>query len=530
VGVHSHDGRLPDLSAPGLGAALAEADSLRVRLGDLPDEPLSEAEGIDRTLAEGFLEIQRWELVSDHFARANPSVHTGEAAFGLISLLRRPFAPLETRLEAAAHRLEALPALLDSGYASASRAPVAWVERAENECAGLLALLGPGLDQILATPVAGSRAVRAAADRAAGAVARFLVHLRRARSGSTASHACGPEALDLLLRRGHCLSIDADEIERYALDQLAESEGYLRAHAAGFGAGSWPDVLEQLAERHPPAEGYYARFDEIWGACRRAAADHRLLTWPDSPVRFEPRPAWARAAAPHLYFLAYHSPAPFDDLPEVEHFVPPIEPEMPPAERARLLRATNDSVIKLNHVVHHGGIGHHVQNWHAFRAPSRIGRIAAVDCASRIALLCGGTMAEGWACYATELMDEVGFLTPLEGFAVRHGRLRMAARAVADVRLHRGAWTLGEVADLYRDRVGMTAEAARAEAVKNSLFPGTALAYLVGTDAIHRLRRDLAGRPGFALRAFHDRLLAHGSVPVSLAAAAMRAEPAAPTP
>jgi uncharacterized protein (DUF885 family) len=76
----------------------------------------------------------------------------------------------------------------------------------------------------------------------------------------------------------------------------------------------------------------------------------------------------------------------------------------------------------------------------------------------------------------------------------------------------------------------MTAEAARAEAVKNSLFPGTALAYLVGTDAIHRLRRDLAGRPGFALRAFHDRLLAHGSVPVSLAAAAMRAEPAAPTP
>jgi uncharacterized protein (DUF885 family) len=61
--------------------------------------------------------------------------------------------------------------------------------------------------------------------------------------------------------------------------------------------------------------------------------------------------------------------------------------------------------------------------------------------------------------------------------------------------------------------------------VKNNLFPGTALAYLVGTDAIHRLWRNLAGRLGFELRAFHDRLLAHGSIPVARAAAAMRSEP-----
>jgi hypothetical protein len=160
----------------------------------------------------------------------------------------------------------------------------------------------------------------------------------------------------------------------------------------------------------------------------------------------DPPRRWAHQLAPMprvsaLRPIAYHSPAPFDDLPEVEQLVPPGAP---------------DSVIKLNHVVHHAAIGHHVQNWHAVRAPSRIGRIAAVDCASRIALFCGGTMAEGWACYATELMDEVGFLTPPESVAVRRFRLRMAARAVADVRLHDGAWTLPEVAAFYRERVGMT--------------------------------------------------------------------------
>src|SRR5437588_12855981 len=137
---------------------------------------------------------------------------------------------------------------------------------------------------------------------------------------------------------------------------------------------------------------------------RRAAVAQRLLTWPDYPIRFVPQPAWARAAAPYLYFLAYRSPAPFDRLRTVDYLVPPVDPEMPPDEQARRLRATNDSVIKLNHVIHHGGIGHHVQNWHAQRAASRIGQVAAVDCAGRIALFCGGTMAEGWACYATDLM------------------------------------------------------------------------------------------------------------------------------
>jgi uncharacterized protein (DUF885 family) len=210
----------------------------------------------------------------------------------------------------------------------------------------------------------------------------------------------------------------------------------------------------------------------------------------------------------------------------VQYLVTPIEPEMPPDERELRLQSTNDSVIKLNHVVHHGGIGHHVQNRRAFDAESRIARMAATDCASRIAIQCGGTMAEGWACYATELMDEVGFLTPLESYAERHARLRMAARMVADIRLHSGRWSLEETAAFYSDTVGMPDDAARNEAVKNSMFPGTALMYLLGTDQIHDLREELNHRDGsaFDLQRFHDRFLSYGSIPVSLIAREMRKE------
>jgi uncharacterized protein (DUF885 family) len=195
------------------------------------------------------------------------------------------------------------------------------------------------------------------------------------------------------------------------------------------------------------------------------------------------------------------------------------------------LRAHNDGVIKLNHVVHHGSIGHHVQNWWAFRAASRVGRIAAVDCASRIAMLCGGTMAEGWACYATVLVAEHGGLTPLEAYAERHSRVRMACRAVVDVELHRGRMSLDEAAAFYRERAGMGEVAARGEAVKNSMFPGGAVMYLAGTDAVHALRRRVEAREGsaFDVARFHDVFLSHGSVPVALVAEAMeRAAPAGP--
>jgi uncharacterized protein (DUF885 family) len=146
--------------------------------------------------------------------------------------------------------------------------------------------------------------------------------------------------------------------------------------------------------------------------------------------------------------------------------------------------------------------------------------MAAVDCASRIAMFCGGTMAEGWACYATDLASEAGALSPVEQFAEAVGRGRMAARAIVDIRLHRGEFTLDEAASFYEDRAGMPAAAARGEAIKNSMFPGAALIYLTGTDAIHRLRSEVASRSqgGFDLRAFHDRFLSYGSVPVSLIA------------
>src|SRR5262249_5243373 len=129
------------------------------------------------------------------------------------------------------------------------------------------------------------------------------------------------------------------------------------------------------------------------------------------------------------------------------------------------------------------------------------------------------TMAEGWACYATDLMEEFGFFSTAEKMQQEHTRLRMAARAIVDIKLHRLQMSFDDAVSFYRTQVGMSDAAATKETVRNSMFPGTAMMYLLGTSTIHRLRKQLESR--MTLREFHDRLLSYGSIPVTLIADAM---------
>ncbi len=529
IGVHTYDDRLPDYSDNGAGDTLAEMGTLLARLKSLPAESLSVTESIDRRLAEGFLKIQDWEYRSSHFQAGNPSTYTGEAIFGLISLFLTPFAPLAERLEAAAARLAALPQFLQQGQSNVRAAPPAWTERAMRECDGALAFLGEGFDLIVQAEGLQDSRLRAAADRAATAFREIKTYLETdLLAHPTQTTACGEQAFDLLLKQGHCLDLSADEIAALAEQELQAAQAYLIQHAIDFGAASPEAALAALDDLHPTTEGYPGRYSELWDASRAASRAHDLLTWPDFPIRYVPQPAWARQAAPYLYFLFYRAPAAFNRPPVHDYLITPIEASLPPAEQRALLRANNDSVIKTNHVVHHGGLGHHIQNWNAYRASSRIGQVAAVDCASRIAMFCGATMAEGWAVYATDLIQETGFLTPLEYYSEYQSRRRFCARAVVDVRLHQGRFSLEDAARFYQERTGMSPVAAHNEAVKNSMFPGAAVIYLLGSDRIQRLRRDMAARLGsrFSLREFHDKFLSYGSIPVTLIAQEMEKEAA----
>jgi hypothetical protein len=536
TGVHAHDARLPDWSPDGLSALDCEMAELEVRLeaelaraGPAPAASVGRfPDRCDRRLAREFLYLQRAEIASRHFYHRNPSLIVGEAIFGIVSLVTRPFATIDVRLESVAGRLRDFPRFIEGARASldADRVPERWTARARREIEGGRALLGPGLAVVLREPaVPGGLAqdLRAAAARALDALDAFDVWLadRGAQAGGTV--ACGTDLFDRLLSVGHHERRSRSDLLRDARARLASeaAELHRRIHAAG--ATDVPGALAMLAADRPTAGDYLASFERTWTRFREVARVHDLVTWPEAPIRYVPVPRQVREAAPALYYLSYRSPALFDGLPVHDYHVTPVEPEMPDTERERRLALCNHSTMALNHVVHHGGLGHHVQNTHAAQSVSRIGRIAAVDGASRIAMFSGGTLAEGWACYAVDLMEDVGALTPLERLAAQHSRVRQMARAVVDIELHQGTFGEDEAAAFYAEETGMPAEAARGEVAKNAMFPATAIMYWLGTSGIHELRARVARLEGssFSRKAFHDRLLAYGALPVPLIAELM---------
>lgn len=535
TGIHRHDGALPDWSPDGLAANREEMVALRAMLGragcpadaDVRAFPLE----VDLALADATLEIAIAEHDSGHFVHANPTLWTGEAIFGVLSLVTRDVAPLSARVEAATARLDAMPVFLAQASYSVLRGTPRWMAKAVGECVTAVTLFKDALPAWMRAQSAAGAVADRQADRfcraavaAAGAfedVRRWLNALEHpagdtARDEEWRGRERAPRfLLDLLLRRGHWVttSIDALYAEATAaLDhECARLAELCRPH------GGWPEVQDRLAAAHPPADRWLARFHERWAECRAVAGSMGLVTWPDAPLRYVPYPSFVKDAAPHLYYLHYRSPAPFDAAGMFDYVVPGLDGLAPDALEARL-RQWNDSVITLNHVVHHGAIGHHVQNHHAYRGASRIGQVAAVDAACRIAMFVGGSLAEGWACYVCDLMDEIGFLTPLESIAQQHTRVRIAARAVADLALHAGDADIAAVTAHYEDRAMMAPAAARGEAVRNSMYPGAAVMYWLGTREIHRLRAEVARREGaaFSLGPFHDRLLSYGAIPVPL--------------
>jgi uncharacterized protein (DUF885 family) len=141
-------------------------------------------------------------------------------------------------------------------------------------------------------------------------------------------------------------------------------------------------------------------------------------------------------------------------------------------------------------------------------------------------MFCGGTMAEGWACYATEIMESLGFLTSDERVAEQHTRVRLMTRAVVDLELHTGRMSFDDAVRFHVDNAQLTPAAAHAEVTKCSMFPGTAMMYWLGLRDLWRIRsaEEAARGAAFSASAFHDELLGFGSIPVPLASRLMAAK------
>jgi uncharacterized protein (DUF885 family) len=200
------------------------------------------------------------------------------------------------------------------------------------------------------------------------------------------------------------------------------------------------------------------------------------------------------------------------DAPFAYYFPPSTDGSRPGIYYANGYNLSSRKFTKLASTTYHEAVpGHHFQIALEMENPKlntfrRLG-----------ARIVGGAYVEGWGLYSEKLADEMGlFRSEAERFGMLDAVAWRAGRLVVDTGLHALRWTRQESIDFLLG-AGLSETDAVIETDRYIAWPGQALTYMIGCREIEKLRRELTERDGsrFDLRAFHDAVLGHGSLPLA---------------
>jgi uncharacterized protein (DUF885 family) len=126
---------------------------------------------------------------------------------------------------------------------------------------------------------------------------------------------------------------------------------------------------------------------------------------------------------------------------------------------------------------------------------------------------------EGWGLYAEFLGEEMGiYRDAYERFGRYSYEMWRACRLVADTGIHWKGWTIEQARQCFTENSALSPHNIQTELERYISWPGQALAYKVGELKLRELRAtaeaDLGER--FDVRAFHDRVLLGGPMPLDV--------------
>lgn len=500
-GLREYDSLLAEATPEAYAARLADLTAWLARV-DGPDG--ADADAVDRDALRFTLDLERFGLETLRTHERNPDL-ASELMDHLLPLLLRTSQPLAERVAAMAERLEGARTFLESGRRRVvlPEVPPLWVEVAIESASSSPTFLDAVRRAGEATPPDVRARLDAAAESAGRALADHLAWLEHeVRAGAKGDWAIGRERFEALLRR-RLISRTTEDLWRLGHESVARFREETREAAltvlaeAGRAPGVDPvrEAVEVVGRDHPTS------FAEVLGEYRAAIEDARrfvvargLATVPDVPLDVVETPAYLRHLVP---FAAYIQPPRFDAAPRGTYLVTP-KVDLAAFPRADIRNTT----------VHEAYPGHHLQLARAREVPSLARFLVGASAPD---------MLEGWALYCEAMMGRHGYSArPAERFVRAKDTLWRAVRIVLDVGLHTRRLGFDEALAMLVAETGMTRAEAEAEVKRYTLSPAYNLSYLLGRLEIERVREERERAGGFDERAFHDALLAQGSLPLPL--------------
>ena len=511
-----YDDRLPDPSPEGRAAGRDLASWVRAEALAIPDDGLAVEERITRDMLVviGEIFIEEDDLRLDTLQVVD-QMGGPQTLLPQLAALQRTDTP--ERLEKFAARLRGYPAymaanaeLVAEALASGLTAPrivaqrtIAQLERLlatppeESPIPMMLAHLGPADRE---------RIVGIVRDEIYPADAAFLQALKGEYLDATReepgiwSAPNGEAIYRTHILHWTTLAADPDEVHRIGLDDLASIEVERRAIARRAGFGDDTKAYRQHLTEDPAnipgskQELIDRALEDIDRA--NAAAAGAFGRTPRAACRVLPVEEFKERDAP----FAYYFPPTEDGSRPGTYYVNTYD--LPSRLYSRLASTT----------YHEATPGHHFQIALETEHPTlnRFRRFGA--------RMLGGAYVEGWGLYAERFADELGlYRNEAERFGMLDAQAWRAGRLVVDTGMHALRWTRQQSIDFLLHDVGLSTTDATIETDRYISWPAQALTYKLGQREIERLRRELQARDGarFELRAFHDELLAHGSLPLS---------------
>lgn len=301
-----------------------------------------------------------------------------------------------------------------------------------------------------------------------------------------------------LVRARTTTTMSADEIHALGLAEVERIRAEMAALQPKFGfKGSVTAFLRwhQVQPRFRPYRTWAQIIDGYHALNKQVVPQLPSLfgRQPKQPLEIRLIPELQRATtSPN-----YASPAPDGSRPGI-FFVgaPTVPPKYNNAMMASLL-------------LHEGQPGHHfhvcLQQELALPDFRRYGWIDAYG--------------EGWALYAETLGHELGLYDdPNQHLGHLQMELLRAVRLVTDTGLHAKGWTREATMRYMMDTEGTTEPEARLATERYMAMPGQALAYKIGALKIQALRQRAREAMGsrFSIAGFHDRVLAQGTLPLTV--------------
>ena len=133
---------------------------------------------------------------------------------------------------------------------------------------------------------------------------------------------------------------------------------------------------------------------------------------------------------------------------------------------------------------------------------------------------------EGWALYSEKLGYELGlYQDDFQKMGQLNYDMWRAVRLVVDTGMHAFKWNRDQAVYFFKQNTGKSDLDINNEIDRYISWPGQALAYKVGQLRIQALRAEAEKALGdrFDVRAFHDKLLGSGALPLSVLETEMRA-------